>query len=449
MSRLPPSPSGLPALRALRGMLRNRSLLTGLEVLHRELGEVYQIPMPGFRPVVLVGPRAAHFVYVTGREQLLWRAERDPVTRLLRGGLLVEDGAVHQALRRQMNPSLHRSALTGYAQAILARTDQISRGWSSARPVDMLQEMRRLTLLVLVDNLFGTDLMPELDRLWRPILRTLEYIGPGAWLLWRDLPRPGYRRARRQLDQFLYQLIADRRARPNGGADLLSLLLEAGLEDELIRDQLLTMLIAGHDTSTALLTWTLHLLGSHPPVLSELQQAVDQQLAGELPDLDRVAELPGLDQVLNESLRLYPPIHLSSRTAATDLEFDGYRIPAGTRVLFSIYLTHRQEQYWPRPERFEPERWDPQAASERPHYSFIPFGGGPRNCIGMAFARAEAQLILVRLLQRFRFRHVGRPVHPHMGATLEPRPAVWMQVTRRAERQGEEVQSPASVREAP
>ncbi len=427
----PPAPSGLPALRTLSGMLRSRSLLRGLELLHSELGDVYRISLPGFQPTVLVGPEAARFVYVTERERLRWRAEHDPVTRLLRGGLLVEDGEVHQALRRQASPSLHRRMMNSYSAAILERTDQLSAEWTTERPVDLLHQMRRLTLLVLVDNLFDADLSAELDRLWKPILRTLRYIGPGAWLLWREVPRPGYRRALGSLDEYLYRLIERRRTEGAQGADLLSHLIQSGLDDQLIRDQLLTMLIAGHDTSTALLSWTMHLLGTHPKVLAELQAEVDQQLSGAVPELSQVSQLPLLDQVLNESLRLYPPIHLSSRTAAADLDFAGYRLPAGTRVLLSIYLTHRHPDYWPEPDRFDPQRFASENAADRPPYAFIPFGGGPRNCIGMAFARAEAQLILARLLQCYHFRHLNRPVHPHMGATLEPRAAVWMQVTRR------------------
>lgn len=431
MTDQPPTPSGLPALRTLAGMVGNRSPLRGLELLHQELGDVFQIPLPGFRPVVLVGPEAARFVYVSGRGSLRWRAEHDPVTRLLRGGLLVEDGEVHQALRRQLNPSLHRRMLEGYAEAVLERTDQLSATWSAKHPVDLLDQMRQLTLLILVDSLFGADLSAELDRLWKPILRTLRYIGPGAWLLWHAVPRPGYRAARRALDAYLHQLIAARRTDGAGGSDLLSQLIRAGLADRLIRDQLLTVLIAGHDTSTALLAWTLHLLGTHPAVLAALQAEVDAQLGGAAPELSRVSQMRLLDQVLNESLRLYPPIHLSNRIAATDLEFSGYRVAAGSRVLLSIYLTHRHARYWSAPDRFDPQRFASEQAADRPPYAFIPFGGGPRNCIGMAFAQAEAQLILARLLQRYRFRHLGRPVHPHMGATLEPRPAVWMQVTRR------------------
>ncbi len=431
MTHRAPSPAGFPALRTLAGMLRTGSPLTGLELLHQQLGDVFQIPMPGFRPVVMVGPEAARLVYVTERERLLWRTERDPVTRLLRGGLLVEDGEVHDALRRTINPSLHRNMLGGYAASMLERTDQISAGWPSERPIEMLHEMRRLTLLVLVDTMFGADLSSELDRLWPAILRTLRFIGPGTWLLWRDVPRPGYARARRRLDQYLYRLIAGRRSAPSPGSDLLSQLIASGLSDQLIRDQLLTMLIAGHDTSTALLSWTLHHLGTHPQVLGEVQGEIDRQLGRAYPDLSMVSSLKLLDAVLNESMRLYPPIHLSSRTTAADLEFNGIQLPAGTRVLLSIYLTHRHPDYWPLPDRFEPQRFAPSAVADRPAYSFIPFGGGPRNCIGMAFARAEAQLILARLLQRFDFHHLDHAVRPYMGATLEPRPGVWMQIARR------------------
>lgn len=430
MNDLPPGPRGPQALRTLSAMLRARSLLPGLAQLHHELGDVYQIPMPGFRPVVLVGPEAARFVYVTDRDQLRWRAEGDPVTRLLRHGLLVEDGETHAALRRQMNPSLHKRMLGHYSETILRHTEQMADGWESGSTVDMLSEMRRLTLLILVEALFGADLAPELDRLWGSILRILRYIAPGPWLLWRDIPRLGYARSRRRLDGYLFRIIEERRASGAVGSDLVGLLIQAGLDDQLIRDQILTMLIAGHDTSTALLTWTLHLLGTHPEILAQLQAEVAGVLDGQPPDLEAVAQLPAIDRALNEGLRLYPPIHLSSRTAATDLEFGGYRIPSGTRVLLSIYLTHRHPEFWPEPERFDPHRFE-SGTEERQPYTFIPFGGGARNCIGMAFARVEAQLILARLLQRFEIDHLGHPVHPYMGATLEPHPGVRMQVTRR------------------
>jgi cytochrome P450 len=203
------------------------------------------------------------------------------------------------------------------------------------------------------------------------------------------------------------------------------------MSDDLIRDQLLTMLIAGHDTSTALLAWTLCLLGQHPDVLQQVQAEVDAVLGAEPPAFEQLNGLKYLEQVIKESLRLYPPIHLGMRIAATDLEFQGYHIPAGARVLYSIYLSHRMPEYWPDPEKFDPDRFRPEQNRTRPAFVYVPFGGGPRICIGFAFAEVEVKVVLARLLQMFELTLLNDDVHAHMGATLEPRPGVMMKAKRR------------------
>jgi cytochrome P450 len=438
----PPVPKGEAGLQALQALVRQRNILAALESLHKELGDVFRLSLPGFNPVVLVGPEANRFVLITARGDLRWRPEGDPVTELLRHGVLVEDGDRHDQLRRHMNPALHRRMLPGYVEAMLRCTDQVSRSWTDSDSHDMLVEMRRIALLILTDTMFEVDFGPELDRLFPAILRILSYISPGLWLLWRDVPRPGYRQARRQIDEYLYQIIQARRAQaslpdqPGDGPpdDLLGLLVTTpDMSDDLIRDQLLTMLIAGHDTSTALLAWTLYLLGRYPDVMARVQDEVDRVLGANIPTFDQLNQLQYLEQVIKETLRLYPPIHLGMRIAATDLAFQGYRIPAGTRVMYSIYLTHRHQQYWPQPERFDPERFSSEQNRARPHYIYLPFGGGPRNCLGFAFAQVEAKVVLARIFQNFSLKlDQTTRVHPHMGATLEPRPGVWMGVQRRS-----------------
>jgi cytochrome P450 len=407
-------------------MIESRSLLKGIEAMHGELGNTFQIPLPGFRPVVLVGPGWARFVYVSGSDRFLWRVERDPVARLLRQGLLVQDGAAHDESRHQIDPCLHRQLLEQYGQVFVRCTDQVAEAWSEGYQVDMLVEMRRIALLSLVATLFGEDFTPHMDELWAPILRVLRYISPGAWLVWPDIPRLGYRSAQRDVDQYLYGLIRRRRASSSTGTDMITHLIRAGLEDDRIRDHALTMLIAGHDTSTSLLAWTLHLLGQHPEIARKAQDEVDIALGDRAPSNADLSRLPYLGQVIDESLRLYPPIHLSNRIAAEDIEFNGYRIPVGSRVMMSIYLTHRDPAHWPEPERFDPSRFDRENAGARLPYTYIPFGGGRRNCIGSAFARAEARIVLARILQRTRLEAVPLKVRPYMGATLEPHPGVWM-----------------------
>jgi cytochrome P450 len=429
----PPVPDSAAGRAALKALIQERNILAALQALHREMGDVFRIPLPGFSPTVLVGPEANHFVAVTAREDLRWRPEGDPVSQVLRQGLLVTDGDLHDRLRKTMNKPLHKQLLGGYVDSMWQHTDEVSSGWATGQPVDMLVEMRKIALLVLMDTLYAVDFRPQIERLWDAILRTLAFISPGMWVIWPGIPRPGYRRAIDKLNAYLYQIIAERRAAKVSGSDLLGELIEAGLDDDLIRDQLITILIAGHDTSTALLAWSLYLLGAHPEDLARAQDEVDLHLGIETPTLDTVNRLEFLERVNKEALRLYPPIHIGNRMAAQDLAFQDYHIPAGTRLVYSIYLTHRHPDYWDEPERFDPDRFLSERVQALPHYAYVPFGGGPRNCIGMAFAQVEAKVILARLLQNYKFKLASDAVHPHMGATLEPRPGVKMTVQPRHE----------------
>lgn len=426
MATIPaPRPDGLLSLKALQAMIRERSVLAAIEVFHQGLGNIFQLALPGFNAVMLVGPEAARFVLVTSRDDVRWRSEGDPVTHLLRDGVLVIDGDYHDRIRNLMNPSLHRQMLTQYAEAMVACTDQICGTWKSGNTYDMLVEMRKIALLILVQTLFKVDFHPQLERLWQSILKTLAYISPGLWMLWGSIPRPGYQKALTDMDDYLYQVI-DIRRQDNHREDLLGALIDAGLDNGVIRDQLLTMLIAGHDTSTALLSWAFYLLGKHPDAMQRARAEVQQVIGNGLPGIEHAHQLPYLGQVIDEALRMYPPIHLGSRIAARDLEFDGRQIKAGTRVVYSIYLTQHMEVYWPSPHVFQPERFATGIKHEP--YTFLPFGGGPRNCIGAAFSQVEAKLVLARLLQKFDFDLQINRAYAYMGATLEPRPGVPMKV---------------------
>jgi len=429
----PPTPNGKAGLRALQALIPNMNILASLEALHQELGDVFRLTLPGFNPVILVGPEANRFVLITHQNDVRWRLEQDPVTKLLRHGLLVEDYEPHDALRQHMNPTLHRRMLVNYVETMVCCTDQVIATWTEGKPLDMLVEMRRVALLILVQTLFKVDFSPDMEQLWPAILRTLAYISPGLWLVWRDIPRPGYKQALQQMDTYLFQIIRARRAVKGESEDLLGVLVNTpGMSNDLIRDQLLTMLIAGHDTSTALLAWTLYLLGCHPEAMARVQTEIDSILGPVIPTYKQISQLTYLDQVVKESLRLYPPIHAGMRIAAIDLNFQGYHIPAGTRLLYSIYLSHRQADYWPQPERFDPKRFGPEDNRNRPPHTYVPFGGGARNCIGAAFGLVEAKVVLARILQHFDLRLTSTRIHPHMGATLEPRPGVMMQVRRRS-----------------
>lgn len=406
---------------ALRALLKERSPLGPLKIMAEHVGRFFQIPLPGFRPYVVFGPEANRKVLVTERGKLLWR-NTDPVTDLLRRGMLIVDGEEHDHYRRLMEPPLHPSQLPAYTDMMIRQTERVASQWKDGQVVDMLVESRKIALLIIMQALFSRDAWDDLPRIWTPILKAIEYISPGAWILWRNIPRPGYKKHLRTLDNYLHQIIASRRSlithHPSPPTDLLQHLIDAGLSDDLIRDQMLTMLIAGHDTSTALLAWTFVLLGEHPEVFSTLTAEVT---ALEKPPL--------LDWVIKESLRLYPPIHIGNRRVAETIHFDEGSVPAGERLFYSIYLTHRDPAIWENPDSFCPERF--AHGRKTPPMSYVPFGGGPRACIGAAFGQAEARIVLSHLLRNYQFQFTQHPIHPHMGATLEPRPGVFMMVKRR------------------
>lgn len=394
-------------------------------------GYFFQIPLPGFKPFVVFGPEANRKVLVTEQSKVRWRSP-DPVTDLLQRGILVTDGEEHDRYRALMEPSLHPSRLDSYSQMILEKIKRVASGWQDGQIVDMLVESRKIALLVIMQVLFSHDAWNDLPHIWKPVLKAIEFISPGTWILWRKIPRRGYRKYLNTLDHYLYEVISKRHEAIQNNQfvssldnpsliinDLLQHLIDANLDDNAIRDQMLTMLIAGHDTSTALLAWTFTLLGQHPDVHNQLVLALEQE-----------GKPPLLDQVIKEALRLYPPIHIGNRMVAENIDLGNNNlIPAGARMFYSIYLTHRDPFIWENPDKFHPSRFE--RGRKTPPMSFIPFGGGARACIGAAFGQAEARLVLAYLLKNYQFKFLNaQRIRPHMGATLEPRPGVMTRVMR-------------------
>ena len=411
---------------AMSALIKERSPLGPLKVMAKHVGRLFQIPLPGFRPYVVFGPEANRKVLVTEREKLLWR-NTDPVTDLLHRGVLIVDGDEHDKYRALMEPPLRPAQLPDYTEMMIRQTDRVTATWKDGEIVDMLVESRKIALLIIMQTLFSKDVWDDLPRLWHPILKAIEFISPGAWIFWRKMPRLGFRKPLKELDSYLFGIIDDRRRtidhrqssivnRPN---DLLQHLIDANLSDDIIRDQMLTMMIAGHDTSTALLAWTFALLGQHPDVFSRLTEEVTT-----------LEKSPLLDQVIKESLRLYPPIHIGNRRVAEEIHFEEGSVPAGERMFYSIYLTHRDPSIWENADSFCPERF--ARGRTTPPMSYVPFGGGPRACIGAAFGQAEARVVIAHLLRTFHFEPLNADkIRPYMGATLEPRPGVMMKVYRR------------------
>ena len=416
---------------SMQALIQAGSPLGPLKVMAKHLGRFFQIPLPGFRPYVVFGPEANRKVLVTERDKVLWR-NTDPVTDLLGRGVLIVDGDEHDQYRKLMEPPLHPSRLPDYTARFISHTDRVSAQWKDGETVDMLIESRKIALLIIMDTLFSKDVWDDLPHIWTPVLKAIEYISPGLWIMWRKMPRFGFRKPLRELDNYLYGIIEERRKTLESDSklsdmqeqppalqnDLLQHLIDAGLTDKVIRDQMLTMLIAGHDTSTALLAWTFALLGQHADVHARVVNEVDSQAKSAL-----------LDQVIKESLRLYPPIHIGNRRVAKEMEFSEGNVPAEQRMFYSIYLTHRDPEIWENAEDFCPERF--ARGRKTPPFSYVPFGGGPRACIGGAFGQAEARIVMSRLLQTHTFEFTNHKIHAHMGATLEPRPGVMMKILKR------------------
>ena len=414
----------------LRTLIRERSPLAVLETIREGSGDHFQVQLPSFQAAFVTGPDAARQILVHDRDDFRWRNEHDPVARLLRTGVLVVDDEQHRVVRSIMEPSLRRSAVLRHVAKMVAAVDWVADSWTDEDRVDMLVEMRKIALIILMETLFGIDFRPVITPLWKPIFDLLHYIGPGPWLVWKGWQGKKYQAGIQLIHDYLINAVIDRRSRQPKG-DMLDELIASGLSNDDIRDQMLTMLIAGHDTATALLAWAFAAFSQHPQFLARAQSEATRILADQHPGPEHLKDLLFLDTMIKETLRLFPPIHVSNRKAKKDVKIGGYDIDEDCRVMYSIYLSHRHPDYWEQPGEFRPERFDKNIENKRPPFVYLPFGGGPRNCIGATFAQIEAKIVLSRLLQRFDFKPLATKFRPHMGATLEPRPGVPYQVRRR------------------
>jgi cytochrome P450 len=398
-------------------MIRERSIMSALVAFHRGAGDVFRLSLPGFSPIIVAGPDANRFVLVTAKDKFAWRTEADPVAQLLGHGMLVEDGAIHDDARALANPLLHKRAIGGYLATMSALTDRAIAEWADDAILDTAIEMRKITLNIVMKTLFDVDFAPEIARLWKPLLRLLRFISPGWWMVVPGIPQPGVARARALFDAYLYRIIRARREMPQGD-DLLGVLVRTqGLSDEQVRDQVMTMIVAGHDTIAALLSWAVYLLSQHADVQARAREEVLAVLGSSPPDMATFGRLTYLGCVVDETLRLYPPAHLGNRRVVETTEFNGYALEQGERLGYSIYLSHRHPGIWEAADEFKPDRF------LRGHeaFAFVPFGGGERTCIGMNYALYEAKVVLARILQQVELLPLPGAVRQAMMVTLQPK----------------------------
>jgi cytochrome P450 len=362
-------------------------------------------------------------------------ARKKPITRMLTGLFHVNE-AEHKQQRRLLMPAFHRSRIESYREEMVASAEALLAKYQPGTIRDIRPDMMAVTLRIATTTLFGADLGEQGLSIGRD-LEEWAAIFRGAAIFPVDLPGTPYRRwlnLSHAIDAGIHQVIEAKRPNAHSGRDMLSMLIEARDEDgaKLSEDELVghagVIFGAGHETSSNALSWTLFLLTQHPRVMAELCEELSGKLRGEAPSFQDLHELTLLDQVVKESLRIFPPAPLNHRITARDSELGDYHIPAGTEVLASIYHTHRIPELYPDPLGFRPERW---AGFDPGPYAFNPFSAGPRMCIGATFALFEIKIVLALLLQRFRFELVpNQRIDRQFNITLAPTPRVLMRVQR-------------------
>lgn len=366
---------------------------------------------------------------------------------LLGKGLLTSEGAFHRRQRRLMAPAFHRQRIAGYAETMVRHAAALAQNWQDGQTVDMHAEMNRVTLAIIGETMFGA----RTEAAARVVSRALEInfgmlnrlTSPWHFLAGLLHVRENVRffRARRQLNRIVYGFIAQRHRETEQRDDVLQMLLEArdtegdggGMSDRQIRDEVLIIFLAGHETTANALAWTWYLLARHPEVEARLHAELDRVLAGRPPTLDDVAALTYTRCVIEESIRLYPPAYVIDRATQSDMAIGGFRIRRGTTIFLSPYLTHRDARWYPNPEQFDPDRWSAEAKAARPKYAYFPFGAGPRVCIGEQFAWTEAILVLASLAQHWQGHlQTDAPVVPQPLIVLRPASGIPMRLELRA-----------------
>ncbi|MEW5929251.1 MAG: cytochrome P450 [Gemmatimonadota bacterium] len=417
----------------------------------RELGDVVRFRgAPGLRWFLVSHPD--HVEHVLRGSQRSYRKPgrfTGPVRAVIGRGLLANEGESWLRQRRLMQPAFHRARLGAFvrqmadaAEAAAARWDAAARGGA---PVDVGAEMLRTTLRVVGTTLFSTDIAAGAERTRAAVERVLAHLNrrlnlPVTLPEWVPTPRNRrFRRALAVLDELVYGMIRERGGSGGAGGDLLGMLLEARdadtgerMSERQVRDEALTLVLAGHETTAAALGWSWHLLMHHPEALLRLQAEADEVLGGRAPEADDLPRLRWTRAVFDEALRLYPPAWALPREAAADDVVGGFRIPAGSLLVVCAWVTHRRPDLWAEPERFRPERFLDGGEGGIVPFSYYPFGAGARQCIGTHFALMEAQVVLATLARRFRLAPVsGREVPPDATFTLRPGAPILARVERR------------------
>ncbi len=439
-SKLPPTPPGNLFLGQLPDYARDS---LGYEThLARTYGDIVHIRWVAKHAYLISHPDYVHQVLVEQADKF-YKAPiyRELLSYFLGNGLLTSDGDTWRRQRKLAQPAFHTKRIQAYADVMVAYTQRLLVQWRPDATRDINADMMHLTLSVVAKTLFDADIEKDANRVGTALTDILEVtnqrLQSPIQVIPDWIPTSGNRlrkAAVRDLDAIVMGMINERRATNEDRGDLLSMLMQArdetgqGMSDQQLRDEAVTIVLAGHETTANALAWTWYLLAQHPEAEAKLHAELDRVLGDRPPTTDDLRQLPYTEMVIKESMRLYPPIPSFARLAMEDVALgDGYVVPQGMIVSMSPYVIHRDPRWFPEPEAFRPERLSRENEKLLPKGAYLPFSTGPRVCIGNNFAIMEAVLILATIAQRYRLRLVpGQTITPKAALTLRPQPNIQM-----------------------
>ncbi len=440
---LPPGPKGHPILGVMPEF--NRDTLSFITRC-RDYGDVVRLRFLYVSAYFIYHPDDIEYVVSTNARNFLksMSLRSNFFHRLVGNGLLTSEGEVWKRQRRLAQPAFHRQRISAYGDVMVDYAERMIAMWQAGEVRDIHRDMMRLTLEIVVRTLFNADVSQDADKVGRALAEIVKPFASQAtikWILDNRLPTPAHRRFHREaqkIDEIVYRIIADRRASGLDQGDLLSMLLAAHdedgsqMSDKQLRDEVMTLFLAGHETTALTLSWTWYLLAQNPLVEQNFHAEIDNVLGERLPTLEDLPRLKYTDMIAREAMRLYPPAYGLGREAIEECEIGGFRVPRKTQVFMFQWVTQRDPRFFPEPEAFRPERWTEQFAASLPKYAYFPFGGGPRFCIGNTFAMMEIVLVLATIGQRFRLSLVpDHPVSILPAMSLRPRDGIRVVVENR------------------
>jgi cytochrome P450 len=410
--------------------------------LAREYGDAAQFSIGPQRIVFLNHPDLVRELLITQHRFFHKSRVLQRTKRIFGEGLLTSEDPLHLRQRRLAQPAFHRDRISRYAEVMVERAARMRHRWRDGETLDIHHEMMRLTLEVVAKTLFDADVESEADEIGAALTRLIDLfpllMNPLAPLL-QKLPIPStlrFRRAIERLDRTIYGIIAERRASGQDRGDLLSMLLLAqdfegdggSMTDRQVRDEAMTLFLAGHETTANGLAWTWYLLAQNPEIATALQAHLAAVLGDRLPTAADYPRLNFTEMVFAESMRLYPPAWAVSRLALEDVAIGDWLVPRGAVAIVVQAVMHRDPRLWPEPDRFDPSRFTPEGKATRPKFAYFPFGAGPRICIGEGFAWMEGVLMLATLAQQWRMELLSRDVEPQASITLRPRGGIRVRI---------------------